>query len=140
MRLLHLPPGQVRGGGVNHDANGIQKVTLDKLVDSQDFLLNTEELLRHCLTGCQPKQGEPSVFKAIAKFAAEAGQLIYKGEGKEKEKGQKQWLGGRTAKFAAVERDLWAEVQKYGVEADPHLEETKDLQRSPGGKKTPQPV
>ena len=68
-------------GSVSY-ANSIKKANVEKLKEQEGFLENVHEFLKHTFWGCQPKEREPAVFKAMAKFAVAVGKLTYKGEGK----------------------------------------------------------
>ena len=119
--------------GLIYYANGIDKRKLEKLEAQEEFLIAAEEFLKHCFEGCQPQQRNAAVFIAMVRFAVAIGRLVYKGGGKDESSDQQ--LGERTEKFAAAEAELWAEVQKYGIDCEPCLKETKNLGSVLRGKK-----
>ena len=111
--------------GLIQYAGVIKKPQIEKFVEQKQIIGVAEEFLAHCFAGCQPMQKNPVVFKAMAKFAAVSGGLVYKGEKIAKNKPQK--LGERTDKFAVAEHELWSDVGKYGVVCDAFLAETDTI-------------
>ena len=68
------PPTKYEAVGAAQYASDLKAPLIESLKKVVPLLRKIEQVLRHCMKGCQPK--EPQVFKAMAVFAIGCGRTM----------------------------------------------------------------